>query len=135
MNIGDIGVDGSPIVYFDDYGDPVTQLQDVTQTTAYNTGGALTEPQAETVAKGLIATNYGGTVSNDGNSITLPFLSPDQSQKLINQLATAGGQWAARQFGGNTVLYKNNQGGIGTMNIKSLLIPAAIVAALIFAGK
>ena len=56
-------------------------------------------------------------------------------KNAMDALLKQGGQWVAKQIGGNTVLYKNNQGGIGTMNIKSLLIPAAIVAALVFAGK
>jgi len=56
-------------------------------------------------------------------------------KNAMDALLKQGGAWVAKQIGGNTVLYKNNQGGIGTMNIKSLLIPAAIVAALVFAGK
>lgn len=81
--------------------------------------------------------DYAAVIANDPKiqfKVTDALNSP-MVKNALDKLATVGGQWLAKQVGGNTVLYKNNQGGIGTMNIKSLLIPAAIVAALVFAGK
>jgi hypothetical protein len=127
---------GSPgdIIGYDDYGDPITELDAATIAEGMATGGRLTAAQAETVAAAQIATNYGATLSSSGDTITLPFLTAAQQNQLLQQLGQRAGNWIARQVGGSTVLYKQNSG-IGTLDIKSLLLPAALILGFMAISK
>lgn len=58
-------------------------------------------------------------------------LTTQQKKQITDKLGQLGGQWLAKQVGGNTVLYRKPSGGIGQLDIKSLLIPGAVIAALV----
>lgn len=74
-------------------------------------------------------------VANPNAQIVLPSgVSNAAINSILASLAGTAGRYIAQQVGGNTVLYRQNSGGIGSLNIQQLLIPAAIVAAIMLAS-
>lgn len=93
-----------------------------------------TVPTQVYMPRSASAQDYAQVLANDpaiqfkiGDALNSPVV-----KDALSKLATLGGQWAAKQFGGNTVLYRKQSGGIGSLDIKSLLIPGAVIAALVF---
>lgn len=93
--------------------------------------------QIVTLPDGTIVNKIAGTVTTtDGveykgaNQIKLPFgITQTQVDAFTAKLGQQAGNWIAKQVGGSTVFYRQN-GGIGQLDIKSLLVPGAILAAI-----
>ncbi len=127
---------------YDSYGNIIDNTAGTLTTpagTVYNAQGEIVLPDGTRVdqANNTIITPDGVTHTNQ---ITLPLgLTSAQIQqaavRIAAQTGTPVGQWLARTIGGNTVLYRNPQGGIGTFNVSSMLLPAAILLGIFFLGK
>jgi hypothetical protein len=105
------------------------------------TGNSVTLPDCSVVDKsaGIVTLPDGTQYGNpDTTSILSGIFTPAQIAALKNQMAQrlgiAAGRVVARVIGGNTVLYTTPAGGLQTLNIQSLLIPAALIAGLIALG-
>lgn len=96
-----------------------------------STGTIITLPDGTIVNKAAgTVTTTDGVEYKGANQIKLPFgITQAQVDSFTAKLGQQAGNWIARQVGGSTVLYRQN-GGIGSMDIKSLLVPGAILAAL-----
>jgi len=123
----------------DSYGNTIVTYSDGSQKILNAANREITAAQESQIAQqqiavSKIASSSGGMLLPDG-SVNIPgVLSNPTVKNILDKLAQSGGQWVARQVGGNTILTRQN-GGIGTMNIKSLLLPAAIIAGLFILGK
>lgn len=76
------------------------------------------------------------TSSNPSAKIVLPTGITDAAvNSILATLATTAGRYAAQVIGGSTILTRQG-GGIGTLNIQSLLVPGAIIAGIVLlSGK
>lgn len=104
-------------------------LQDAAQFTFLD-DGSVVDAAARTI------TTADGVVYGDDTVSFLPGVAQSTINKIANQLTaqagSAAGRWLSKQIGGSTVLYRQNSGQIGTMDIKKLLLPAAVVAGIFF---
>lgn len=121
----------------DAYGITTTTFNDGSQLFVRPDGIPISLQEAAAYANTIIrqkattvAQANGGIVNADGSINFGNILTPAQKSQIISQLGNIGGQWLARQVNGQTVFYRGNSGLLGSLNIKDLLIPGAIVAAL-----
>ncbi len=126
----DFGVDFYDESMVDYYINSAQDLaQDDAQFTFLDDGGVV-DAYARTV------TTADGIVYGDNTVSFLPGVAQSTINNIVAQLTaqagSAAGRWLSKQVGGSTVLYRQNSGQIGTMDIKKLLLPAAVVAGIFF---
>lgn len=94
-----------------------------------STGGIITQPDGTIINKAAnTVTTPDGVVYTGANQIALPFgITDAQVAAFTAKLGATAGQWIAKQVGGQTVLYNQSAGGLGTLNIQNLLLPAALL--------
>jgi hypothetical protein len=126
------------VVGYDAYGEPITYEQWQMGNIGYITGGTLTVDEAQAIADNAISQGYDFGVSP--STITIPGIISDSAAasiaaNLSASIGTAAGKWLAKKVGGNTVLYRQQAGGIGTFNIQNLLLPGAVIFGLVMLSK
>jgi len=127
------GLNGGDITdtIYDEIGGYTTFFSDGSQVYTDPGGGSVetfTPENAAVSAANAIAVANGGTITQSG-SFVFPGMTPAQQNALIAKLGTAAGNWIAQKVGGSTIITRQG-GGFGTMDIKGLLIPGAIVLGL-----
>lgn len=100
-----------------------------------NTQPAGTIPVSAITPAAAAAEIKARAVTNPSSGFTIPPALVPQANQILTELARTGGQWAARQINGQTVLYRGTGGSLATMDLKSLIVPGAIIAALMIARK
>lgn len=76
-------------------------------------------------------------IKESENTIRIPSgvsVTQKQIDDIVAKVGGKVGNWVAQKVGGQTILTRN-QSGIGTMNVKDLLMPAAIIGGLFLLTK